>query len=207
MNPPYTHLSLDERRELFRLHSAKIPMRVIAQRLNRHPSTLYREIKRNWFHDEEPLYRGYFHVAAHAMAHGRRARLSKLSRKPALAAYVVERLQAAWSPEQIAGRLRASGAPGRRRMRRSTVRLQLSRARPRAVPGSANGPAPAAGPCTSVSRAASSFRLRIPSSSVRRADCRPHELWSLGRRSDDVPKDWEGTTSPHSLSAKAVTRS
>ncbi len=105
MKPPYTHLSLDERRELFRLRTAKIPMRVIAQRLNRHPSTLYREIKRNWFHDEEPLYRGYFHVAAHAMAHGRRTRLSKLARHPALAAYVVDRLQAAWSPEQIAGRL------------------------------------------------------------------------------------------------------
>jgi len=113
MKPPYTHLSLDERRELFRLRSAKIPMRVIAQRLNRHPSTLYREIKRNWFHDEEPLYRGYFHVAAHAMAHGRRTRLSKLARHPALAAYVVDRLQAAWSPEQIAGRLQIeSESPG-----------------------------------------------------------------------------------------------
>jgi IS30 family transposase len=51
MKPPYTHFTLDERRELFRLRSAKIPMRVIAQRLKRHPSTLYREIKRNWFHD------------------------------------------------------------------------------------------------------------------------------------------------------------
>ena len=40
MKPPYTHLTLDERRELFRLRSAKIPMRVIAQRLKRHPSTL-----------------------------------------------------------------------------------------------------------------------------------------------------------------------
>jgi hypothetical protein len=39
MKPPYTHLTLDERRELFRLRSAKIPMRVIAQRLKRHPST------------------------------------------------------------------------------------------------------------------------------------------------------------------------
>ncbi len=113
MKPPYTHLSLDERRELFRLRSAKIPMRVIAQRLNRHPSTLYREVKRNWFQDEEPLYRGYFHVAAHAMAHSRRARLGKLSRNQPLAAYVVERRQAAWSPEQIAGRLQIEPAgPG-----------------------------------------------------------------------------------------------
>ena len=62
MNPPYTHLSLDERRELFQLRSAQIPMRVIAQRLSRHPSTPYREIKRNWFQDEEPLYRDYFHT-------------------------------------------------------------------------------------------------------------------------------------------------
>ena len=62
MNPPYTHLSLDERCELFRLRSAQIPMRVIAQRLSRHPSTPYREIKRNWFQDEEPLYRDYFHT-------------------------------------------------------------------------------------------------------------------------------------------------
>ena len=62
MNLPYTHLSLDERRELFRLRSAQIPMRVIAQRLSRHPSTPYREIKRNWFQPDlaggasEPLH-------------------------------------------------------------------------------------------------------------------------------------------------------
>lgn len=105
MKPPYTHLTLDERRELFRLRSAKILMRVIAQRLKRHPSTLYPKIKRNWFHDEEPLHRGSFHVAAHTMAHGRRTGLSKLARHPTLATYVVDRLQAAWSPEQIAGRL------------------------------------------------------------------------------------------------------
>ncbi len=43
----------------------------------------------------------------------RRQRLSKLSRKPALAVDVMDRLKAGWSPEQIAGRLRASGAPER----------------------------------------------------------------------------------------------
>jgi hypothetical protein len=36
-------------------------MRVIAHHLNRRPSTLYREINRNWLHDEEPLYRYPLH--------------------------------------------------------------------------------------------------------------------------------------------------
>ena len=64
MKPPYIHPSLDQRREPFRLSSAKILMLVIAQRLNRHPSTLYREIKPNWFHDEEPLYRYPLHFGS-----------------------------------------------------------------------------------------------------------------------------------------------
>lgn len=113
MTLPYTHLSLAERREISRMHASKIPIGVVAERLQRHRSTIYREIKRNSVHDEEPLYRGYFHVAADMQARARRQRLSKLSRKPALAVYVIDRLKAACSPEQIAGRLRVSGAPER----------------------------------------------------------------------------------------------
>ena len=86
---------------------------MIAERLQRHRSTIYREIKRNRVHDEEPLYRGSFHVAADMQARARRQRLGKLSRKPGLALYVRDRLKAGWSPEQIAGRLRASAAPER----------------------------------------------------------------------------------------------
>jgi transposase, IS30 family len=52
---PYNHLSLAERREIARMHATKITVRVMAERLQRHPSTIYREIKRNWVHDEEPL--------------------------------------------------------------------------------------------------------------------------------------------------------
>jgi IS30 family transposase len=113
MTLPSIHLSLAERREIAGMHAAKIPIHVIADRLQRHRSTIYREIKRNWVHDEEPLYRGSFHVAADMQARARRQGLSKLSRKPVLAAYVMDRLKAGWSPEQIAGRLRASGAPER----------------------------------------------------------------------------------------------
>ena len=88
-------------------------IRGIADRLHRLRSTIYREIKRNWVHDEEPLYRDYFHVAADMQAHAGRQRLGKLSRKPVLVTYVMDRLKAGWSPEQIAGRLRTSRAPER----------------------------------------------------------------------------------------------
>jgi IS30 family transposase len=73
MTLPYTHLTLAERREIYRLLSAQIPVAVIAKRLDRHPSTIYREISRNWMHDEEPLYQGYFHVAADMQARARTA--------------------------------------------------------------------------------------------------------------------------------------
>ena len=63
MTLPYIHLSLAERREFARIHAAEILIPVIADRLQRHRSTIYREIKRNWVKDEEPLYRGYFHSA------------------------------------------------------------------------------------------------------------------------------------------------
>src|SRR3954470_3675391 len=113
MTLPSTHLSLAERREIARMHASKIPIRVICERLHRHRSTIDREIKRNRVHDEEPLYRGYFHVAADMQARARRQRLGKLSRQPGLAVSVMDGLKAGWSPEQIAGRLRASGAPER----------------------------------------------------------------------------------------------
>ena len=75
MKPPYTHLTLDKCRELLRMR--------IAQRLSCYPSTLYREVKRNWFHDEKPLYCGSFHVVAHEMADSWRMRLCKLAPQPA----------------------------------------------------------------------------------------------------------------------------
>ncbi len=86
---------------------------MIAERLQQHWSTIYREIKRNCVHDEEPLYCDFFHVAADMQARAQRQRLSKLSRHLAPAIHVVDRFTAAWAPEQIADRLRISGAPER----------------------------------------------------------------------------------------------
>jgi IS30 family transposase len=42
MTLPYTHLTLAERREIYRMRSAEIAVPVIAQRLGRHPSTIAR---------------------------------------------------------------------------------------------------------------------------------------------------------------------
>lgn len=102
----YQHLGLDERRDLYRLMATGRSVRQIAGALRRHPSTIYRELKRNRHLDDEPLFRGYFPTAAQTMASGRRVRGGKIARKPVLAVYIAERLSAAWSPEQIAGYLR-----------------------------------------------------------------------------------------------------
>jgi|APMI01.1.fsa_nt_gi IS30 family transposase len=102
----YTHLDLDERRKLYQLTSAGRSPRQAAAELGRHPSTIYRELKRNHRFDEEPMFRGYFPLTAQSMAVGRRLRGAKISRYPELASYIVDRLEAAWSPEQIAGYLR-----------------------------------------------------------------------------------------------------
>lgn len=103
----FTHLTLDERRLLARLRDAGVPVARIAERLGRHISTIYRELKRNHFADDVLVdVTGYFAVVANDCAKERRARGAKLRRDPGLAAFVVDRLRAAWSPEQIAGHLR-----------------------------------------------------------------------------------------------------
>ena len=43
----YTHLDLDERRKLYQLTSAGRSARQAAAELGRHPSTIYRELKRS----------------------------------------------------------------------------------------------------------------------------------------------------------------
>ena len=66
----------------------------IAERLNRHRSTIHREIRRNWYDDVSWL-RGYFPQAAQARMDRRRLRQRKLHRDPGLARHVIARLQQA----------------------------------------------------------------------------------------------------------------
>ena len=106
----YRHLDLDERRTLFRLVEARRPVGEIAERLGRHPSTIHREPGRNRFRDGDRGFCGYFPLNAQDLARRRRQRRRKLAADPALREHVVERLEAGWSPQQIAGRLKQEQA-------------------------------------------------------------------------------------------------
>src|SRR4051794_41197146 len=109
----YRQLDLDARRTLFRLTEARRPIGGIAERLGRHPSTIYRELGRNRFRDGDRGFCGYFPLNARDLARRRRRRRRKLAADEGLRAHVTERLKAGWSPQQIAGRLRreADGGP------------------------------------------------------------------------------------------------
>lgn len=53
MGSHYSHLTLDERRLIFRLWEAKAGIPLVAARLGRHRATICREIRRNWYDDAE----------------------------------------------------------------------------------------------------------------------------------------------------------
>jgi len=83
-------------------------VRAIADELGRSPSTVSRELDRNR-HLESGQYRPF---TAHRLAGARRGRpgRGKLLHDPVLRAFVAERLQKRWSPEQISQALRAEFA-------------------------------------------------------------------------------------------------
>ena len=106
----HRELDLRERRLVEDLLQAKMSVASIATRLSRHRSTIYREIRRNRFHDSElPQLSGYYGMLAQKQAAERRHRRRKLIRMTALREAVIDRLKAGWSPEQIAGRLQFEG--------------------------------------------------------------------------------------------------
>ena len=102
----HTELDLRERRAIEDMLNAKVPANKIAAEIGRHRSTVYREIKRNCFEDDElPELNGYYGVVAQREASKRRARRRKLVRLEDLRAHVIAQLKIGWTPEQIAGRL------------------------------------------------------------------------------------------------------
>jgi IS30 family transposase len=110
MSRCYSQLTLADRRRLHQLVAAKVPVNEMARQLGRHRSTIYREIKRNTFHDRElPEYDGYYSTVAQDISNERRRRLRKLRRHPNLREEIITQLEARWSPEQIAGRLSLDG--------------------------------------------------------------------------------------------------
>lgn len=98
----YQHLSIEEREELARLSLLGVPQSEIARGLDRDRSTIWRELRRNGQEGEYQAYR------AQVQARRRRKKAKapwKLEYEP-LKRYVKAKLLLAWSPEQIAGRLR-----------------------------------------------------------------------------------------------------
>ena len=75
MGAVYTQLSLQERRKIESWWHAKVPVREMARVLKRHKSTIFREIKRNfWADDALPRkYAGYFGYAAQLQTDKRRS--------------------------------------------------------------------------------------------------------------------------------------
>ena len=101
MGRHYTQLSIEDRCELARLHAAGRSRRQIAAALDRAPSTIARELKRN--RSRQPGYRPRY---AQEQARARRWGGARLDRDATLRAQVLARLKLGWSPEQIAGRFR-----------------------------------------------------------------------------------------------------
>jgi len=95
-------LSLAEREEISRGLESDLSLRCIARQLQRSPSTISREVKRNGGHD------GYRAVRSDQAAwnRARRPKLCKLACNRTLSRTVARKLQLDWSPEQIAGWLK-----------------------------------------------------------------------------------------------------
>src|SRR5246127_1080457 len=108
MRRSYEQLSLEDRCEIARLSANDNSVRQIAAALDRSPSTIARELKRN-----RGRQIGYRPSYAEQQTRARRWKGSRLERDESLRATVIERLASGWSPEQIAGRLgREQGRKG-----------------------------------------------------------------------------------------------
>lgn len=103
----YRQLSIQERCEIARLHEGGQSIRQIAAAVDRQPSTISRELKRN-----KGSKIGYNPTYAQSQAAARRWSGSRLERDDALREEVLGRMADGWSPEQICGRLaRDRGGP------------------------------------------------------------------------------------------------
>lgn len=100
----YKHLSVEEREDIAIGLEQGESLSGIAKRLGRDRSTISRELQRNQPPVNNVRYRAnraQIRADARKKASHRRARL----KSPQIRAYAEEKLKAAWTPEQIAGRL------------------------------------------------------------------------------------------------------
>ena len=115
MGTVYTQLSMQERRRIEDWRHATVPVAELARVLKRHKSTIFREIKRNFWSDDAfpKKYAGYVGMAAHQCTKRGRSTQRKLIRHPDLCNRVIEHLKNGWTPEQIGNRTIYEGAEQR----------------------------------------------------------------------------------------------
>ena len=101
MGKRYGHVTIEERCEIACLQAKGRSIRQIAAALDRSPSTVARELKRNGSQTG-----AYKPVYADQQARARRWRGSRMERDDTLRTRVLSRLERGWSPEQVAGRFK-----------------------------------------------------------------------------------------------------
>src|ERR1700752_5463798 len=99
MGTKYDQFTLEERCEITRLQANGCSVRQIAAALDRSPSSISRELRRN-----SGPHVGYKASYAQEQTRARRWAGARLERGIALRRAVLERLARGWYPEQVAGR-------------------------------------------------------------------------------------------------------
>jgi IS30 family transposase len=100
----YKHLNIEERERIQELFWQKKSIRYIANILNRSPSSISRELKRN-FGKERKVYAPRLANERAFLKRKCRGRKDRLKTRE-IREYVTKHLKERWSPEQIAGRLK-----------------------------------------------------------------------------------------------------
>ena len=100
----YNHFTIEEREQLQTLWWQRVSIRKIAKELGRSPSSISRELRRN-FPEERKVYTpriAHDRALIKRKSRGRKERL----KNERIRKYVFEHLRLRWSPEQISGRVR-----------------------------------------------------------------------------------------------------
>ncbi|MBI3274073.1 MAG: IS30 family transposase [Candidatus Colwellbacteria bacterium] len=100
----YQHLSIEERESLQYMWWERKSIRSMAKALNRSPSSIYRELKRN-FPPEHKVYTSRLANERALKKRKSRGRHDRLKNER-IRRYVVFHLKKRWSPEQIAGKIK-----------------------------------------------------------------------------------------------------
>ena len=103
---PYTHLTQNDRYVISHLKCAGFSLREIARRIDRHHTTISRELKRNGPDYENTTY-WYYLTHPKALKRRHKARHHRRRSNKRLVNYVKRKIKADWSPEVIAGKLKS----------------------------------------------------------------------------------------------------